>query len=147
MRTTIATVEMQLGRLALAYRSAVIARFGEHDEFSQWGLRPPSIGTLKVVAQHAPISQREVSEKLGVHPSDMVKVVDQLESYGLVSRVRSDTDRRRYDLAPTAKGRQVLESFDELAREVDAEFYSVLSAAEQKQLEKLMSKLVCHHFA
>jgi DNA-binding MarR family transcriptional regulator len=138
-------VEIQLGRLALAYRSALVARFSEHDEFSEWGLRQPSVGTLKVIAQHAPVSQREVSEHLGVHPSDMVRVVDQLEAYGLVTRVRAAGDRRRYDLTLTAKGSRVLERFDELAREVDAEFYGVLTAAEQRQLQRLMTKLVAHH--
>jgi DNA-binding MarR family transcriptional regulator len=146
MRSSIGNVEIQLGRLALAYRSAMIARFGEHDEFAEWGLRPPSIGTLKIVAHQGPISQREVSERLGVHPSDMVKVVDQLESYGLVRRERADTDRRRYDLTLTAKGERVLERFDELAREVDKDFYRVLSESEKKQLEKLMTKVVASHF-
>ena len=138
---------MYLGRLALAYRSAMRARFEEHGEFSEWGLRPPSIGTLRVVAHHAPISQREVSERLGVHPSDMVKVVDQLEEYGLVSRVRAEGDRRRYDLTITAKGQRVLDRFSEVSREVDEVFYGALSATEQKQLEKLLAKLVDHHFA
>ena len=147
MRSTIGNVEIQLGRLALAYRSAMIARFGEHDEFAKWGLRPPSIGTLKVIAHHGPISQREVSERLGVHPSDMVKVVDQLESYGLVRRERADTDRRRYDLTLTVKGERVLQRFDELAREVDQDFYRVLSESERKQLERLMTKVVTSHFA
>ena len=68
MSTTVGNVDIQLGRLALAYRSAMIARFGDHDEFAQWGLRPPSIGTLKVIAHSAPISQREVSERLGISP-------------------------------------------------------------------------------
>lgn len=138
---------MYLGRLALAYRAAMRARFEEYDEFSEWGLRPPSIGTLRVVARYAPISQREVSERLGVHPSDMVKVVDQLESYGLVTRVRAEGDRRRYDLTITTKGQQVLDRFSEVSREVDEVFYSSLSATEQKQLAKLLSKLVDHHFA
>ena len=138
---------MYLGRLALAYRSAMRARFEEHGEFSEWGLRPPSIGTLRVVAHHAPISQREVSERLGVHPSDMVKVVDQLEEYGLVSRVRAEGDRRRYDLTITEKGQRVLDRFSEVSREVDEVFYGALSATEQKQLEKLLAKLVDHHFA
>ena len=138
---------MYLGRLALAYRAAMRARFEEHDEFSEWGLRPPSIGTLRVVARYAPISQREVSERLGVHPSDMVKVVDQLESYGLITRVRAEGDRRRYDLTITPKGQQVLDRFSEVSREVDEVFYSSLSATEQKQLEKLLGKLVDHHFA
>jgi DNA-binding MarR family transcriptional regulator len=140
-------VDIQLGRLALAYRSAMNAHLRDRGEFAEWGLRPPSIGTLKVVARHAPISQREVSERLGVHPSDMVKVVDQLEEYGLVTRVRAEGDRRRYDLALTPKGEQTLQRFNDLAKEVDQTFYAVLTESEQKQLERLMTKLVTGHFA
>ena len=147
MPTTLGNVDIQLGRLAMAYRTAVVRRLSEHEDFAEWGLRPPSMGTLKVIAHHGPISQREVSERLGVHPSDMVKVVDQLESYGLLSRVRADSDRRRYDLTITPKGQRMLDSFTALAREVDQEFFGVLSEPERKQLEKLMGKLVAGHFA
>ena len=140
-------MDIQLGRLAMAYRSAMQAHLREHDAFTDGGLRPPSIGTLKVIAHHGPISQREVSERLGVHPSDMVKVVDQLEQYGLVTRVRSEQDRRRYDLTLTVEGELTVERFNEVAREVDKDFYAVLTRTEQKQLEKLMTKLVKGHFA
>lgn len=138
-------MDIQLGRLALAYRTAMNAHLRDNNEFTEWGLRPPSIGTLKIVARNAPISQRDISERLGVHPSDMVKVIDQLEEYGLVTRVRAETDRRRYDVTLTAKGKETLQRFDELAREVDKTFYAVLTPAEQKQLEKLMTKLVAGH--
>ena len=138
---------MFLGRLALAYRAAMRARMHESGQFTDWELRPPSIGVLRVVEAYAPVSQREVGERLGVHPSDMVRAVDQLEEHGLVTRVRSQTDRRRYDLTVTVKGRSVLERFATLAEEVDQEFYGVLTAAEQRQLEKLMTKLIGHHFA
>jgi len=147
IRTTVANVELFLGRLALAYRAAMRARMDESGEFTDWGLRSPSIGVLRVVEAYAPVSQRAVGERLGVHPSDMVRAVDQLEEYGLVTRVRSKTDRRRYDLTVTVKGRSVLERFSALAEEVDQDFYGVLTAAEQRQLEKLMTKLIGHHFA
>jgi DNA-binding MarR family transcriptional regulator len=137
---------MHLGRLALAYRAALQARLDAQGSFQEWGLRPPSIGTLKVIDALAPVSQREVGERLGVHPSDMVRVVDQLEEYELVSRVRTATDRRRYDLTITDKGRDVLDHWSVIAEEVDADFYGVLSETEQRQLEKLLAKLAQHHF-
>lgn len=135
-------MEMYLGRLALAYRAAVSARLVGDDEFTEFGLRPPSTGTLRVIEHHGPISQREVCERLGVHPSDMVAIIDALESHGLVSRERSEVDRRRYDLMLTPKGRSVLDRFAAIASEVDKDFYAVLSAAERRQLENLLAKLV-----
>ena len=73
-------------------------------------------------------------------------MVDQLESYGLVTRVRAEGDRRRYDLTITPKGARTLERFHALAHEVDKDFYAALSPSELKQLEKLLTKLVAHHF-
>ena len=146
MRTTLVDVDMSLGRLALAYRAAMQARLDSLGEFQEWGLRPPSIGTLKIIAALAPVSQGEVGKRLGVHPSDMVRVIDQLEEYGLVTRIRSVADRRRYDLKVTDQGRDALRRWDLVAREVDAEFYGVLSETQQRQLEKLLGKLAEHHF-
>ena len=141
-------MEMHLGRLALAYRHAMSDRLVDAPEFAEWGLRPPSVGTLRVIEHHGPISQREVCERLGVHPSDMVGIIDSLEGYGLVTRERSETDRRRYDLALTPKGRAALDRFAAVAREVDREFYgAVLTLAEQRQLESLLGKLVEAHSA
>jgi DNA-binding MarR family transcriptional regulator len=139
---------MYLGRLALAYRAAMGARLVQDSEFAELGLRPPSVGTLRVIDHCGPISQREVCERLGVHPSDMVGIIDSLESYGLVTRERSEADRRRYDLALTLKGRSVLDRFAAIAREVDHGFYGgVLTLAEQRQLETLLGKLVEAHTA
>jgi MarR family transcriptional regulator, lower aerobic nicotinate degradation pathway regulator len=136
---------MHLGRLALAYRGAMMERLRDVPEFRDWGLRPPSMGTLRIVDAFGPISQRDVCERLGVHPSDMVGIVDQLAEYGLVSRARSQVDRRRYDLRLTPKGRAVMDRFLAIAREVDQEFYGVLSDNEQRQLGKLLTKLVEVH--
>jgi DNA-binding MarR family transcriptional regulator len=138
-------VEMHLGRLALAYRGAMMARLRDEPEFQEWGLRPPSMGTLRVIAVHGPISQREVSERLGVHPSDMVAIIDHLAASGLVSRARSDVDRRRYDLTLTPQGRAVMDRFLAIAREVDQDFYGALSVSEQRRLESLLGKLVAAH--
>ena len=136
---------MHLGRLALAYRGAMMERLRDEPEFRDLGLRPPSMGTLRIVDAFGPISQREVCERLGVHPSDMVGIVDQLADHGLLSRERSEVDRRRHDLTLTLKGRAVMDRFLAVAREVDHDFYGVLSVNEQRQLEKLLGKLAEVH--
>lgn len=131
----------------MAYRSAIAARLCHEPEFAQWGLRPPMMGTLRVIDEAGPISQREVCESVGVHPSDMVAIIDQLESNGLLTRVRSASDRRRYDLTLTKEGKSALDRFSAIAREVDAEFYAGLSTSERAQLENLLSKLINAHAA
>lgn len=138
-------MELALSRLALAYRSAMTERLRSEPAFAKWELRPPSMGTLRIVAAQGPISQRQVCQLLGAHASDMVGIIDQLEDCGLLVRERSTADRRRYDLTVTAKGQEAIERFLAVARDLDGEFYAVLSAAERAQLNRLLDKLVRAH--
>lgn len=137
---------MQLGRLAMTYRAAVVAHLSSDPFFLPFDkLRPPSMGTLRIIGAHGPISQREVAAALRAHASDMVAVIDLLEDYGLVSRVRSQADRRRYDLTLTDRGREVRDAFVAATKEVDAVFFAVLTEREQATLQRLLDRLVTAH--
>src|SRR5207253_1063758 len=66
----------------------------------QWaidaGFRPPCMGVLSVVAKLGPVSQRAISDHLGLDASDVVGVLDILEQAGMVERRRDPDDRRRH---------------------------------------------------
>src|SRR4051794_34707841 len=64
---------------------------------------------LSVLDAIAPSSQHQLAERLGMHPTTMVKVVDVLEQEGLVARTRDPADRRQYALSLTPAGRRELE--------------------------------------
>src|SRR5919201_1619455 len=67
---------------------------------------------LSVLAEIAPSSQHQLAERLGMHPTIMVKVVDVLEQEGLVARIRDPADRRQYALSLTPAGRRELEGLE-----------------------------------
>ena len=82
-------------------------------------LKPGCYGVLRMVAaSEAPLSQRELSDKLGMDPSDIVGLVDVLEDAGFVVRNRDETDRRRYALRLTAAGEQAKARFDAIAEAI-----------------------------
>lgn len=136
---------MQLGRLALVYRAALSERLRSHPEMCDWDLRPPAMGTLRIIEHRGPISQKDVAAHLYVHPSEMVAIVDGLERHGLVRRERDESDRRRYNLTITPKGTRVTARFFAVVREVDEQFYAVLSPRERTQFATLVRKLLEHH--
>ena len=68
------------------------ARFAERLE--PLGLKPPHAGILRVIEQADGLSQQALGEKLGMFPSRLVAVLDELEERGLVERRDSPTDRR-----------------------------------------------------
>ncbi len=66
------------------------------------------VAILALLAERAPMSQRELGELLLVNRSAMVKFVDSMEAKGWVLRERNPQDRRSYALQVTKTGRRVL---------------------------------------
>jgi DNA-binding MarR family transcriptional regulator len=57
-----------------------------------------------VIARHQPVSQREISDHLGLDASDVVGVLDILEAAHMVQRQRDPNDRRRHAVVLTERG-------------------------------------------
>ena len=62
---------------------------------------------LRILSEHDGLTQRELSEKVGVHPNTAVPALDNMEKHGLVTRVRDASDRRRMSVHLTPKGRRL----------------------------------------
>src|SRR5579872_2166678 len=78
------------------------ARFAERLE--PMGLKPPHVGILRVIDQADGLSQQALGERLGIFPSRLVAIVDELERLGLIERRHNPTDRRSYALYLTKTG-------------------------------------------
>ena len=132
-------------RLGNLTRSLLAERFVSEPWLAESGMRPPCFGILRVIAAWEPVSQREVSEAVQVHPSEMVDLIDLLEGQGWVERARDDTDRRRYHLHLTAAGRRALDRLNRMAQEVEDEVLAPLGAEERAQLDELLGRLMAVH--
>ena len=77
---------------------------------------------------------------MGIDPSTMVSLIDQLETAGLAKRRPRPTDRRAREVAITPKGRRVLDGARELAIQVEDDVFGGLSEAERRQLLALLRR-------
>ncbi|MEM8750423.1 MAG: MarR family transcriptional regulator [Pseudomonadota bacterium] len=75
------------------------------DLFTQYDLTEPQWRVLRMVWNDQNITSAALSEKTLLSPPSLVSIIDRLEKKGLVSRVRSLTDRRQVYVVATAKGR------------------------------------------
>jgi DNA-binding MarR family transcriptional regulator len=135
--------------VALAFRLASTVRreFSNRMVDEQWArdanLRPGCFGVLRVVERAAgPVSQRDVSERMGIDPSDVVDLVDRLETAGYLRRRRDERDRRRYALEVTPAGREAIERFVRIARAVDETVLAVLEPEQRETLRALLQRVV-----
>jgi DNA-binding MarR family transcriptional regulator len=70
-----------------------------------YGLRRASYSVLSVVVETPGLRQADVAEVLAIERPNLVQIVDALEQAGWITRRRTETDRRAYELHPTMAGR------------------------------------------
>jgi DNA-binding MarR family transcriptional regulator len=104
------------------------------------GLTPALFGVLNVLGSRKGAIQQELGSAMGIDPSTMVSILDQLESEGLAKRQPHPTDRRAREVVITAKGRRLLERGRRMAFQVDDEVLGGLTAAERRELLTLLRR-------
>ncbi|HZB47867.1 MAG TPA: MarR family winged helix-turn-helix transcriptional regulator [Mycobacteriales bacterium] len=140
--TTLATLTSRLANLT---RRAMGERMARERWAIDAGFRPGCVGVLQVVAAGEPVSQREVSDRLLLDPSDVVSLVDILERAGLIDRRRDPADRRRYGLEVTEAGRKAAARLQQVTREAQEAVLAPLDDGERAALASLLGRIVAHH--
>jgi len=110
------------------------------ERLDEIGLTPASFGVLNFLGARDSAIQQEVGQAMGIDPSTMVALLDQLEKDGLAKRRPHPDDRRAREVVITQKGRRALEHGRELNAEVEEEVLSGLGKAERQQLLALLRK-------
>lgn len=96
---------------------------------------------LIVLLEAGRMTQRALTEKLGIQPGSASEVIAKLESAGLIVRTSSTEDRRTTDISLTEEGKkQAMEARTQRDRRHE-EMFSCLSEAEKKQLLTLLEKV------
>ena len=104
------------------------------------GLTPALFALLNVIRAHDGAIQQELGAALGIDPSTMVSLIDQLESAGLAKRRPSASDRRAREVAITARGRRLLERARSVVSEAEDEVLSGLTGGERRELIALLRR-------
>jgi DNA-binding MarR family transcriptional regulator len=110
------------------------------DALATVGLTPALFGLLNVIGSREGAIQQELGAAMGIDPSTMVSLIDQLESAGLAKRRPSARDRRAREIAITPKGRRLLERSRGLVSQVEDQVLGGLTAAQRRELLTLLRR-------
>src|SRR5215831_1706513 len=105
------------------------------------GLEPRHAGLRFRLAANEGQSQQAIGELLGLNPTRMVFLVDELEQRGLVQRRRNTADRRSYALYLTAQGRDTLRQIQAAGTGLQDQIGASLTQGERIQLAGLLRRL------
>jgi MarR family transcriptional regulator, lower aerobic nicotinate degradation pathway regulator len=126
------------GMLLLKIGKAAERRFA--DALRPSGLTPRHLGVLFEV-QACPTSQQALIETVGVDPSKLVGLLNDLETEGLIERKRDPQDRRRHIVEVSAKGSTRLVDAKKIAAKVEEELLAGLDAAQREELLVLLAQV------
>src|SRR5688500_1715911 len=126
----------------LARASGLLARAG-NAALVPFGLRVRSYSVLLLACEATEgISQRDLAGVLGLDPSQVVLLVDELTGAGLVERRPSPSDRRTKLVRATERGRAVRAEAVAAVAASEEEQLAALPAAERRRLQNLLLRVV-----
>src|ERR1700730_8669547 len=115
------------------------ARFAER--ISELGVIPADVGLLRMIATQPGRSQQSLAEELGVVPSRVVALVDNLERKGLIERRRNPQAPRKYGAHLTPQGTHVRTETRRLASSHEDDICAALSDTQRAQLAGLLQAI------
>jgi DNA-binding MarR family transcriptional regulator len=109
---------------------------------AEHGLRVRQYSVLALACESADgLGQRELATVLGLDPSQVVLLVDELTTAGLVERQAPEADRRTRRVVATEEGRSVREAA-RLAADTAVEVpFGLLGQAERDRLRDMLTRI------
>jgi DNA-binding MarR family transcriptional regulator len=95
---------------------------------------------LSYVADPGGISQQQLAEILCIDANNTVLLLNEMESDGLIRRVRDPSDRRRHLVELTEHGQEVFQRAQRARESVEDEVLAALNADERATLRRLLAK-------
>ena len=96
---------------------------------------------LMILSDSGPITQRELTEVLGIQPGSASEGIGKLEASGLIVRSPSESDRRTTDVCLTKAGLAAAEAARAEREERHRQLFSCLSEEEKRTLLALVEKV------
>ena len=96
---------------------------------------------LILLLERGTMTQRELTQRLGVQPGTASEVIGKLESAGLIRRVSSDSDRRTTDIQLTESGAEQASMARQAREQRHREMFSCLSDKEKEELLALLETI------
>jgi DNA-binding MarR family transcriptional regulator len=115
-------------------------RTASESEIERFGLRPRHVIALTLLRDFGERAQSDLAMLLRIDPTNLVGLLNELESDGLVERRRSTQDRRKHTVMLTAAGADRLAEIENVLEEVERQMLGVLDDHDRTMLYQLLQR-------
>ncbi|WP_216206868.1 MarR family winged helix-turn-helix transcriptional regulator [Amycolatopsis aidingensis] len=132
------SVAPKLHRTAKASRTFFEQLLAEHGaSFAMWTV-------LATLTMKGPMIQREIAAQLSIEGPTLTRHLETMEARGLVSRTRTDTDRRSSLVELTEVGRQLYERLAAVATEANEAMLSGVSPSDVQRFGRVLDRILAN---
>jgi MarR family transcriptional regulator, lower aerobic nicotinate degradation pathway regulator len=125
----------------------VAAKLQAMDAYEEAGFSPYHYGVLALLDEGSRETQATIADALKVDRSQLVGLLDALESRELVERRRDPNDRRRHLVSLTPAGKKELGKLRKVVAQLEEDLLAPLDADERAQLHSLLHRVARHRDA
>jgi DNA-binding MarR family transcriptional regulator len=109
-------------------------------EIAPLGLRSRHVVALTMLRDFGPLDQSQLRELLGIDPTSVVLLLNELEKDQLAERRRSPQDRRKHTVELTSEGSRKLANVETRMAIIEQELFSALDASELSRLYAMLQR-------
>ena len=106
-----------------------------------FGLRPVDFSVMSVIHHNPGVTSRQLCTALNLLPPNLVGLVQDLQSRGLIEKKPHPRDGRAVGLHPTPQGRQLMAEAESTAVALESDRAHRLSPQERQTLLALLQKI------
>ncbi|GIU42525.1 MarR family winged helix-turn-helix transcriptional regulator [Shewanella algidipiscicola] len=107
----------------------------------QSGLTGPQLMVMQKIAQLEVPLAKQIAQDVALSPATVATIIERLETRGLVTRTRSETDKRKLHLSLTESGKAILSAAPKPLQEHFIKRYQNLEEWEQSQLLSAVERI------
>ena len=112
------------------------------EETRALGLTTVQYAALNMIDEVPNIDQARLSSMIAFDTTTLVKVLDRLTEKGLITRTRSQTDRRKQLLNATAKGHEVIKKIQPMIDRSEQRLLAPLGRSDRRKFVEMLTQLV-----
>ena len=124
---------------------ARLTRLRAESALAPLGLRPRHLVALTVLRDHGSPTQQALAAALQTDRTNLIGLLNELESAGLILRRRSSEDRRRHIVELTDDGAQRLTDAESALAAAEDEVLGALDAEQRETLYSLLQQATTSH--
>lgn len=113
-------------------------------ELKPLGLSISHFAVMMTLLENDGLTQIEIGRQLTMPGSAITRYIDRLEQIGYVKRHDHETSRRSYRIHLTGEGRKIAPQLYSLVEDVNKQFLSSLSQADQNKFQTILLQLLTH---